>query len=218
MAANTPLAATSPKGQLFTQAIGAGQTVPLHQRGNNCYVLSTTGAINLRARGPGGINIYNNYTTGTGFENAEFNLVEVQNNNGFAVTCSIWVGDVSFIDKRNIPIGQSFANAVKPVYVDPTHAPAAFADVPDISGTIFADINGKNWQAITRVSILISNLDAGNVILVQKLGNHVFNSGAIFAVQPATEIGLAIQGSYSIVSTAGTLNALVSEIYLSIPA
>jgi hypothetical protein len=218
MAANTPSVTTSAKGQLFTQVVAAGATVPLHQRGNNCYVISTTGAINMRARGPGGINQYNSYTTGTGFENTEFHLVEVQNQNNFDVTCSIWVGDASFIDKRNIPIGQSFANAVNPVYTDPTHTPAAFAAVPDISGTVFTDINGKKWQAITRISILISNLDAGAVILVQKLGNSTYNSGAIFAVQPATEIALPVQGGYTLVPPSGTLNALVSEIYLAIPA
>jgi len=216
--ANTPLAATSPKGQLFTQVIPAGATVPLHQRGTNCYILAATGSLDMRARGPGGINIYNSYTTGTGFENAEFNLVEVLNKNGFDVTCSIWVGDASFIDKRNIPIGQSFVNVVRPIYTDPSHHPAAFINADDISGNFFFDANGNRWQAITRVQILISNLDSGVVILVQKNGNTTFNTGAIFAVQPATEIGLAIQGAYTIVSSAGTLNALVSDVYLSVPA
>jgi hypothetical protein len=212
------LSPTSPKGQLFQQTVGAGQTIPLNQRGTNCYVLSATGALQLRARGPGGINQYITYTTGTGFENSEFDIVEVNNQNAFGVTFSIWVGDASFIDKRNIPIGQSFSNVVRPIFTDPGHVVAASVTIDDISGNLFFDINGQSWQAITRIQILISNLDAGNLILLQKLGNAVFNSGAIFAVQPATEIGLPVQGNYTLVQNGGTVNALVSDVYLAIPA
>jgi hypothetical protein len=209
--------ATSPKGQLFTQVIGAGKTVPMHQRGTNCYILSATGALDMRARGPRGINIYNTYTTGTGFENAEFEFVEVQNKNAFDVTCSIWVGDASFIDKRNMPIGQSFSNVVRPIFTDPTHVSVTSVAINDVSGQIFFDINGKAWQAITRIQILISNLDTANVCLLQRFGNTTFNTGSIFAIQPGTEVGPAIQGSYTLVQNGGTINALVADVYLAIP-
>jgi hypothetical protein len=209
---------TSPKGQVFNQIVPAGQTIPLQQRGTNAYVILSTGTLLMRGRGPRGINTYVTYPTGTGFENSEFDIVEIQNPNGFDITTSVWVGDASFIDKRLILNNQQLSNVVRPLYTDPTHAPAASVAIDDISGGAFFDINGKKWLAVSRVQILISNLDLVNLILLQKFGNAVWNTGAIFAVQPATEVGPAFGGSYTLVQNGGNVNALVVEIYQSIPA
>jgi len=179
-----------------------------------------TGMIDMRPRGPRGTNEFSNYTQGTGFENTDFDIIDLRNSNAFSVVVSVWVGEAGFIDKRLI-LATSGAGAIQTV-VNPlwtgTGAAPAFVDIPDLSGGSFTDINGKKWLAISRIQILISNLDAGNVMLLQKLNNYVFNTGAIFAIQPATEVGPAFQGSYSLVQNGGTINGLVAEVYSCIPA
>jgi hypothetical protein len=210
----------APQGTIFNQTVAAGQTVPITKRGNNAYIVLATGTIDMRPRGPHGTNEFSTYTQGTGFENTDFDIVDLRNSNTFSVVVSVWVGESGFIDKRLILATSgagAIQNVVNPLWTGTGSAPA-YVEVPDISGGSFTDINGKKWLAISRVQILISNLDSGNVMLLQKAGNHVFNTGAVFAIQPATEVGPAFQGSYCVVQNGGTINGLVAEVYQAIPA
>ena len=205
-------------GQTFNQVIPAGQTFPLEQRGTNFYVVFSTGVLAIRARGPHGISPYVDFAQGTGKGDSNFHVVEVKNNNGFDVTCSIWVGDATYIDKRLVLNNQVVQTVARPLYTDPTHAPAASVAIADVSGSAFFDMNGKKWLAVARIQILISNLDLVNLILLQKFGNTTWNTGAIFAVQPQTEVGPAIGGDFTLVQNGGTVNALVADVYQAIPA
>lgn len=209
----------SQNGQQFNQTIGAGKTVPMNQKGTNFYVVLSTGVLAIRARGPKGTSPYVDYSQGTGKGESDFDIVEVTNNNNFDVVCSIWVGDPTYIDKRLILNSQQLSQVVRPIYTDPTHAPATSVLIDDISGGAFFDINGKKWLAVSRVQILISNLDSGAVALIQKQGNTTYNTGAVFSIQPGTEVGPAFNGSYTLVQDASgnNVNCLVCDVYQAIP-
>jgi hypothetical protein len=210
-------------GQIFNIPLAAGQTLTQPGAGTRAYLALATAPVNMRARGKlYGQDAYSLFTVGQGIMDTHpdavpFDVVDIQNLNNIPVVISIWIGFSMFIDNRLILANQQVPNVVNPIYVG-TGVPPAFVDIPDLSGGPFADINGKNWLAITRLQLLITNLDAGNVQMLQKFGNHVFNTGAIFAIQPATEIGLALSGDYSLTQNSGVINGLVSEVYQAIPA
>ena len=168
----------------------------------------------MRARSKLGVQAYSLYTQGTGFENTEFTSVEVQNPTAAPVVVSVWVGRSNFIDRRLILASQATPQVANPT--NPTVS-ATTVNINDLSGGSFTDINGKSWLAISRVLILISNLDSGVVLLVQKTGG-TGSSAAILAVQPLTDRAIPVSGNYTLNNGGAAVNAIVSEIYLAIPA
>ena len=201
-------------GQVNNYSIPAGKSVQINQDGTNAYLLVATAAVNMRARSKLGVQAYSLYTQGTGFENTEFTSVEVQNPTAAAVVVSVWVGRSNFIDRRLILASQATPQVANPT--NPTVS-ATTVNINDLSGGSFTDINGNSWLAISRVLILISNLDSGVVLLVQKTGG-TGSSAAILAVQPLTDRAIPVSGNYTLNNGGAAVNAIVSEIYLAIPA
>jgi len=207
------------KGQAFALTIPPGETETLNESGANCYIVVATGVILMRPRlSTGGVGAYTQYQQGTGFENTEFDAVDVKNPNATAVVVQIWIGDMTFTDKRLLPATQTTFLVVNPLYSDPSHSPVTSLPILDISGGSFFDINGKKWLAIIRDRILLSNVDSGQIQLLQAVTNAAYNTGAAFAIQPETEIGLAVAGDFRLVPPSGNLNCIVAEVYQAIAA
>jgi hypothetical protein len=154
--------------------------------------------------------------TGVGEPNAaeQFDVVDIQNFNAYAVVVSLWVGYADFIDNRlilNNTVNQAVTYPTQPV------AGAMNINIPDISGTNFTDINGKGWIAIVRVAIIISNLDPAVSLLLQKAGSVVSNGPAVLLCPPALPVSHSSSGNFCINIGGGAINAIVCEIYSAIP-
>ena len=200
-------------GQVDNLSIPAGKSVQINRDGTNAYLLVATAPVQMRARIRASAQAYSTFTQGTGFKDTEFTSVEILNPTAAAVVVSVWVGRASFDDHRLILASQATPQVAFPT--NPTIS-ATTVNINDLSGGGFTDINGNKWLAIARVLILISNLDSGTVLLVQKSGG-TGASPAILAVQPLTDRAIPVSGNYTLNAGGGAVNAIVSEIYLAIP-
>ena len=201
-------------GQINNLPVKAGASLQVNQNGTNAYLVIATGAVNMRGRTQRSAQAYSLFYQGTGIKDTEFSSIEVQNPNAFDVVISLWVGHAAFDDKRLILNQTATPNVA--FSTNPTIA-ATNVNIVDKSGGGFTDINGNKWLALYRVLILISNLDAGVVLLVQKTGG-TGASAAILAVQPLTDRAIPVSGNYTLNNGGGVVNAIVSEIYAAIPA
>lgn len=203
------------RSSLFiSNVIPANETLPVPVAGMFFYVTAASAPIEIRPSG----GIFNSYAPGTGLELDEvntFSRLDIRNNNAFPVAFQVFIGFDKYIDKRLIYAQSSLFNVAKPTY--PTTNASATVAITDVSGQIFTDINGKQWYAVQRDSIIISNTDAGVTLLLQKAGSIIANGPAIAAIYGATTLRLDVQGDYSLSTGGGNINAIVSEIYLAIP-
>lgn len=194
--------------------IPAGGTLPLPVSGVNFYLLLASAAVKIR---PSGGN-FDEYTTGTGLNldpaNA-FELLEIRNDNSFAVAFSIFVGWDSYDDRRLILAQQQTPQVAYPTY--PVASAAAVITINDLSGTLITDINLRQWYAIYRVAMLFFNPDTGVTFNVQKSGSIVPGGPAVGVVYPLTSLRLDFSGNYIVNLGGANINAIVSEIYACIP-
>lgn len=206
-------------GQQYNFSIPAGQTFTQPAFGTRAYLVVATASVNMRVRGRDyGAGAYSLFSQGTGVgePNAaeQFDVVDIQNFNGYAVVVSLWVGYADFIDNRLIldaTINKAVTYPTQPV------AGATNINIPDISGTNFTDINGKGWIAISRVAIIISNLDTGVTLLLQAAGASTASGPAVLMSPPGLPVSHSSSGNFSINVGGGAINAIVSEIYQAIP-
>jgi hypothetical protein len=202
---------------VYTNTIADGQILPIPCAGTQFYLLISTGPIDVRPSG----GVFNTYSQGQGLqldlENA-FTQLEVRNSSGFPVVFRIFVGFDGFIDNTLIlnvnPNGSQ--QVAYPTY--PTPNSAAHVDIPDLSGQSFRDVNGKQWYALARVAIIISDTDTGVTFLLQKSGASTASGEAVCAIFPQTSIRMDIAGDYSMDLGGANLNCLVSEIYNALAA
>lgn len=203
-------------GQAFALNIAPGASTQVNANGTNAYLIVATQQVNLRARRKTSVQAYSLYAQGTGFEETEFSSVEVQNPNATSVNVLLWVGTSNFIDKRLILNTQTIQQVACPTYQ--TASSAAAVAFNDLSGGSFTDINDKKWLAISRISIIICNVDSGVTLLLQKAGSAVANGPAVAAIYPLTSLNYPASGNYSLSVGGGNINAIASEIYLAFPA
>jgi hypothetical protein len=207
-------------GQQYNFAIPAGKTITQPAFGTRAYLVVATAAVNMRCRGrdygAGAFSIFAQ-GTGVGEPNAaeQFDVVDVQNFNAFAVVVSLWVGYADFIDNRLILDATINQAVTYPTQPTPT---ATNIPIPDISGSQFVDINGKAWIAISRVAIIISNVSTGTTLLLQQFGSVVANGPAVLASPPGLPIAHNSSGNFCLNVGGATIEAIVSEIYQAIPA
>lgn len=192
--------------------LAAGVTTRLTATGTNFYLETATAPVNIRPSGGD----FSLFKQGEGQQVEEgFYQIEVQNPNNFAVVINVWMGFDDFIDRRLILTGGTQQLAVNPLVTAP--GTVATIAIPDLSGGQFTDIGGTIWLPISRAQIIVSNLDAAAVLLLQKLGNTTYNTGAVMSFPPAQVTAPAISGSFQLVGPSATLNALVCEVYNAIP-
>ena len=201
-------------GQVTNLSVPANTSVQINQDGTNAYiVVCSSGTIQMRARTKTSAQAYSTYGAGQGFKDTEFSSVELFNPSSVPVAVSVWVGRASFDDHRLILANQSTPSVAFPTNPTPS---ATSVNIVDLSGGPFTDINGNNWLALYRIMILISNLDSGAVLLVQKTGG-TGSSPAILAVQPLTDRAIPLSGNFTLNNGGAAVNAIVSEIYAAIP-
>lgn len=190
--------------------IQPGETIPLSCAGNTFYVTVATAELQIRPSG----GAFNGYVVGTGLDldlSNSFEILEIRNENAFAVVFQIFVGFDRYIDKRLYLDTTNLPQVVNPTHPIPNIS--ATIPIPDLSAQVITDINGQQWYAISRVAIVIANVDAGVTLLVQKFGSVVSNGPAIGAVFPLTSWQLPVSGDYQLSVGGGNVNAIVSEIY-----
>lgn len=200
--------------KIIATSIAAGVTIPFAVAGTNFYFSAASAALNVRPAG----GEFVPYVQGTGYNkrnNGAFANIEVQNTNAFPVAFQMFVGFDEFIDKRIFNVSVTTPNVAYPTYPLTETAPAIA--ITDLSGQGFFDIDGNPWLALYRVAIMISNLDSSNTLLVQKEGSVIQNGPAIAAVFPLTSWIESLSGDFSLNIGGGNVNALVHEIYASIP-
>lgn len=203
---------TGQTSKVIATSISAGTTIPFAVSGSSFYVTAASAPINVRQKG----GEFTSYVPGTGLlVVGGFASIEVQNPNNFPVSFQLFVGFDGFIDNRQYNVSNTLPNVAFPTYSQPLSAPAVA--ITDISGQGFFDINGNPWLALTRLAIVISNLDTATTILVQEQGSVIQNDDAIAAVFPTTSWIEALSGNFSLNVGGGNINALVHEIYSAIP-
>ncbi len=212
MRANTPgivpVGIDGRSSQIVTTIIPAGESFPLLAAGDEFYLPLATGTISIKPN-TGSDNLY---TQGTGLriKGNPFNQLQLTNNNAFNVIVSIFVGFGNYIDNRAILFNPLVGEIVLATW--PTPNVAATLNIPDLSGNAFTDVNGIKRLALTRVAVYISNLDLATAYTMQDI------SGArgIVTIQPASDIVYPANGDFRLHVPAGTVNAIVSEIYQAV--
>ena len=193
-----------------------GQPVPaefvITQSGNFFYVITTSAPLTLQPVRAGAVGAANIFSTAQGQPvSGGFDTLTVKNFSLFPIVALIWVGFDSFINDQLTLLNSSYGQACYPTYAVPNTLP--HVAIPDLSGQTFLDSNGKKWGALSRVTILVFNLDPAAVLLLQGIAALVPGNGSIGAIFPLTPIRFDISGDYRINAS----NLLVSEIYNAIP-
>lgn len=200
--------------RVIATSIAAGATIPFAAAGTEFYLSACSSTLNIKPSN----GEFVAYVQGTGLDvksgNA-FNSVQINNPNNFPVVFQLFIGFDGFIDNRLYEVIQSTPNVAYPTYSVPNLAPAVA--ITDLSGQGFFDINGNPWLALYRQYIVVCNLDASAVMLVQAAGALTGNGPAIAMVQPLTSWIEQLSGNYSLNLGGGNINAVVHEIYAAIP-
>jgi hypothetical protein len=194
----------------ISNIIQPGETLPMSVAGNTFYVTVATAELQIRPSN----GAFNGYSVGTGLDldlSNSFEKIEVRNDNAFAVVFQIFVGFDRYIDKRLYLDTTNLPLVTIPTYSTPSTAAAV--QITDKSAQVVTDINGQEWYAISRQSIVIANTDAGVTLLVQQFGSVVANGPAIGAVPPLTSWQLATSGDYTLHLGGAMINAIVAEVY-----
>jgi hypothetical protein len=198
----------------LSNVLTPGATLPIPATGTFFYVIAANAPLNIRPSG----GVFNPYDVGTGLsvglENA-FQILEINNPSANNVAFTIFVGFDGYIDNRLILQQNTTPQIVFPTF--PTPAAANVVNITDLSGQAFVDINGGKWYALSRVAMIICNVDGGVTLLLQKANSVVGNGPAIAAIQPLQSLNYPAQGNYRLHLGGANINAIVSEIYYSIP-
>jgi hypothetical protein len=200
----------------FINGQAQSSEIQLTQPGTNFYVVACSSPVLIqpqRAGAIGGTNLFGNgqgQTVADGFE-----TLKIANTQPFPVVALVWVGFDEFINNQLVLAGTTAQQIAFPTYQTP--GSASHVAINDLSGQVFTDINGKKWGAINRVAILVFNTDSGTTLLLQKAGASTASGVAVGVIYPVTPIRFDFGGNYSLDIGGGSINAVVSEIYLSIP-
>ncbi len=209
-----PLNVKGQSSQKITNLIAAGSTFTVVAPGTSFYLMVSTNTLSIKPSG----GVANNYKQGTGLDvgrENSFSMLEIKNNNAVSVVFQIFVGFDGYIDNQLV-LASDTTNVIYPTY--PVASAAASLAITDRSGQAFVDINGLSFFAVKRVAILIGNPDSGVTFNLQKQGATAANGNAVLPVYPLTSLNLPIAGNYSLHVGGGNINAIVSEIYESLPA
>lgn len=195
--------------------VGANQGLTLSCDGTQFYFVTLTAP--LEARPSGGV--FSLYAEGEGMQLTEenaFTQISLRNANAFPVVFELFVGFQGFIDNKLILASNTRPQVAYPTYSIP--GSAAVVDITDRSGSKIQDINGNSFYALNRVATFISNTDTGVTLLLQKANAAVSNGPALAAIQPTFTLRFEGSGNYRLHLGGGSINALVCELYQSIPA
>lgn len=199
--------------RIIATSIAANTTIPFAVAGTQFYLAAASAAVLVRQHG----GEFVSYVQGTGLQVKQgkaFDAIEVSNPHAYPIAIQLFVGFDGFIDNRVFNNSLTTPAIAFPTYKQASSAPAVA--ITDLSGQGFFDVNGVAWLALSRIAIVISNLDTGVTVLVQKSGAVTANGDAIAAVFPLTSWQEPLSGNYSLNVGGGNINCLVHEIYQAI--
>jgi hypothetical protein len=213
---NAPVVRGSQASQTITVTVAANGSSPVNLQGNQFYVVACNAPVLIQTYSGGSSGVQNLYGTaqGTWPQQNDFTNLQITNPNNFACVVRLWVGYDSFRNDQLTLINSAYSQVAYPTY--PVANSASTINILDLSGSIFADVNGKQWGALQRVCIQCFNLDSGNTFLLYKQGGSG-SSPAVGVIYPAPlPIRFDFSGNYTI-SSGSVLDMIVSEIYLAVP-
>jgi hypothetical protein len=204
--------------RVINNAIVAGATLPLPISGDQFYILTASGQIQIRPSN----GVFNPYDVGTGLKlsnDEAFTMLEIKNETAEPVAFSLFVGFQEFIDKRLITINPVTPQVIHPVY-DWQQGGDYLVEIPDLSGQVFLDQSGAEWYAIQRVKFLIHNFDT--TMFYRVVGPAALSqlSTAVAVVYPYTTEQIEASGDFRIYgdnSPQTDAKIVVSDIYQAIP-
>ena len=190
--------------------------ITLTQGGNQFYVQAASAPFQIQPVKAAVVGATNSFGNGQGQEvHGGFDNLIVKNSSLFPVVGLIWVGFDGFINDQFILANSTIVQVANPTF--PTPNAANVVNIPDLSGTTITDINGNKFGAISRVSILVFNLDSGIPLFLQKKGSTISGGPSVGYVYPLTPIKFDFGGDYCLNIGGANINAVVSEIYQAIP-
>lgn len=207
----------SASSRQIAMSIAAGATLPFPGKSSYFYFDALSAGLEARVYKNGSPSLQNTYAQGTGlnFQPGTFDTLEIFNPNAFAVVFSVRVGFGNFIDNRSILGGAANLPVANPTY--PTPGTTTTINIPDLSGSAFADINGTIWLALNRISLEVTNFATSTDLILQKAGAAVNNGPGVIGILSRTSLLLNLAGNYAISNGGGATNCIVSEIYNAIP-
>ena len=183
---------------------------PLPQIASQFYIVEASAQITI-TQSPGGVE--NPFSTNQKLIcEKDFSLLTIKNYNSFPVALTIFVGTNDFtsyqftLQNSNLP--------QRAYSTSPTPQGSALIAIPDLSGQAFIDASGASRIAVSRVAILIGNVDSSALLYLQGGLTGSTNAGGIpiFAQQL---IQINASGNFFLTLNNSTLvNATVTEIYL----
>ena len=204
-----------PAGVMTNNQITPGEFA-VTQSGNFFYVIATSAPVQIQPVRGGFTGAVNTFGSGQGQPvGNSFDTLTIKNPTLYSIVALIWVGYDSFINDQLLLQSSNYTPVVYPTY--PTASAASIVNIPDLSGQPFFDINGKKWGALSRICILVFNVDSGTTINLQKAGSTSSSGVAVGVSFPLTPTRFDFSGDYCFNLGGAPINLIVSEIYNSIP-
>ena len=214
-----PVAGVARSNVYYSGSISAGSTIPVPVNGTQFYVLACSSSLDINYN-PGGT--FQTYYTGTGLQlddASAFTSLQVRNNSSSSVSVLIFIGFGKFIDNRLIIDQNTNPNVCVATSITPSTSP--LIQIPDKSGMLITSAQGKQYYAMSRTSIIVSNVDQTQGVYLQAVGvgSLTNNASGVVFVPPTQDIVFPCSGDYAIKLNGSTnVNVIVSEIYTGIPA
>ena len=199
-------AATQVNGQVSPAEI------PVTFAGDRFYVRVASAEIYVQTVRAGSVGVANAFSSGQGQPvSGGFETLQISNYNLFPVVALIWIGFNDFINDQLVLDSVTNDSVLYPTY--PVPNAATVVQIRDLSGQTFLDLNGKKWNALFRVAILVFNLDTGVTAKLFKVGGSgVSPAGGIIYPAPLP-IRFDFSGDFDINLGGAAINMIVSEIY-----
>jgi hypothetical protein len=214
-----PAAAIKRTAQIVNTIVPAGQTLPIYQAGEAFYIIFANGVVQIRPTD----GTFNGYTTGTGVRadpQNNFPMLEVRNENAFAVVLSLWVGFGDYIDNRINLTSSPVVPVTVPGYDFKIGPASNNVVIPDLSATPYTDFAGNNWLLVSRASLLVSNADNSVIFALHRRGVAIQENAAFLLAFPTMSINVDVQEDIGVNEWGGASNLVgtIAELYNAIPA
>lgn len=182
--------------------------------GTQFFVVIASAAVQIRV--PNGQ--YNSFTTNSKLVlKQSFSGLEIQNTNDFPVALSLFVGWDDYSQYSFSLQNPQTANVTKATSPDPQTEEVIA--IEDLSGQAFTAADGSSWIAVSRVIVLISNVDASQGLWLQGGLSGNTNAGGVLFIPAGQSLQHQSGGNFFLtINDSTSVNAAVSEIYVAIPA
>ena len=202
---------------IWNVTVPAGGTTLIPQNGTQVYFTIITGSVAFRTRSKKWSSQYNQAAAGFGWKDLDFETIELKNLSATnSCVVQVIVGDAGFINNQLVLAASQGQSVAYPTYSAANSASSVL--IRDLSGGSFFDINGAKWLAMQRQAIEVFNADSGITLNLQAFSSVVSGGPAVGIIYPLTPLKFEYGGNYTLNLGGSSINAIVTEIYLAIPA